>query len=99
MMEPPTRYTAMMTTMIRNFGTGREAVQLAAIMGISVIARKCPKMEDPAINMSVIMEVLKDPRKEATSIFELISLLTKARRKTATVPMVPASVGLKKPVI
>jgi hypothetical protein len=29
--------------------------------------------------MRVIMEVLKDPRKEATSILELISFLTNAR--------------------
>ena len=87
----------MMTIMIRVFEMGSAAAQSAVIMGISVMARKWPKIEDPAISIRAMIEVFNDPRNELTSILELISRRDKARRKTAIVPMVPASVGLKNP--
>lgn len=45
------------------------------------------------------MEVLNAPLKDPISMREFTSLRTRARRKIAKVPIVPASVGLKNPVI
>ena len=45
------------------------------------------------------MEVFNAPLKDLIIISLLTSLRTRARRNIATVPIVPDSVGLKKPVI
>ena len=63
------------------------------------MARKWPKIADPAISIRVMIEVFNAPLKDLMIIPELTSLRTRARRKIATVPIVPDSVGLKKPVI
>jgi len=40
---------------------GKSSAHFAAIIGISVIARKWPKIADPAISIRVIIEVFNAP--------------------------------------
>ena len=99
MIEPPSKYIIIITIIIAVFDRGSVDAHFAAIIGISVIARKWPKILDPAISIRTIIEVFNAPLKDFMIMVLLTSLRSKARRKIATVPIVPDSVGLKKPVI
>jgi len=52
---------AIIKSMTTKPGTGSAPAHFAAIIGISVMARKCPKMADPAISIRVIIEVSVRP--------------------------------------
>ena len=85
--------------MIPAGGIGRDEAQSAAMNGISVMARKCPKIEEPAMSIRVMMAVFREPLIDFLIISKLTSRRSRAMRNTATVPIVPASVGLKNPNI
>src|SRR5512135_1720156 len=72
-------------------------IQSAASMGIFVTARKCPRIVEPAISINTIQAVRRDSPTDFRNPFQLSSLLIRARRRTAKVPTLPASVGVKNP--
>lgn len=53
----------MITIIIAVFDKGRVDAHLAAIIGISVIARKWPKILDPAISIRTMIDVFNAPLK------------------------------------
>ena len=89
----------LMRIMIRNLLRGNAATQSDAIMGIFVTVRKCPKMVEPAMSMSTMQAVRKDSATDLKNPLSVRSFFRTDRRRTAKVPMLPASVGVKKPFI
>src|SRR4030042_616380 len=83
--------------MIRKGGRGSCPTQSSTNMGIFVTTRKCPRMVDPAISIKTMQAVRSDSATDLINPLKLMSLLTTDKRRTAKVPALPASVGVKKP--
>src|SRR4030042_3975862 len=66
-------------------------------MGIFVTAKKWPRMVEPAISIKTIQAVRRDSATDLINPSKLRSLLRTDKRRTAKVPALPASVGVKKP--
>ena len=60
---------------------GSPPAHFAAIMGISVMARKWPKIADPAISIRVMIEVFNAPLNDLIIMPELTSLRIRAKKK------------------
>ncbi len=74
-------------------------IQSAASMGILVTARKWPRIVEPTMSMSTMQAVRRDSWMDLTNPFQVRSFLRTDKRRTANVPTLPASVGVKKPFI
>jgi len=68
-------------------------------MGIFVTARKWPKRVDPAISIRTMQAVRKDSETDLMNPLKFMSFLKMDIRRTAPVPTLPASVGVKNPFI
>ena len=97
--EPPTRYTAMIITIIKEGCNGRLVIQSAATKGISVTARKWPRTVEPAMSKRTIQAVRNDSSIDLSKPLNVNSLLAAASAITAKVPILPASVGENHPHI
>src|SRR4030042_773770 len=86
-----------MRIMIRKGGKGSCPTQPAASIGIFVTTRKCPRMVEPAISIRTMQAVRSDSATDLINPSKLMSLLAMDKRRTANVPALPASVGVKKP--
>src|SRR4030042_453316 len=86
-----------MITMISSFERGSEVSQSAEICGMVVMAKKCARMAEHAMRKRTMTPFLNDSSMDLTKSLKVRPLLNKARIKTATVPMVPASVGVNSP--
>src|SRR4030042_2616917 len=86
-----------MRIMIRKGGKGSGSTQSAASIGVFVTTRKCPRMVEPAISIRTMQAVRSDSATDLINPSKLMSLLTTDKRRTANVPALPASVGVKKP--
>jgi len=61
MIEPAIKEMATIKSMTQNLGIGSAPAHFAAIIGISVMTRKCPKIADPVISIRAMMEVFHAP--------------------------------------
>src|SRR3990172_10665982 len=66
-------------------------------MGIFVTTRKWPRMVEPAISIKTMHAVRSDSATDLINPLKLMSFLAMDKRRTAKVPALPASVGVKKP--
>src|SRR5512135_3754460 len=72
-------------------------VKSAATIGILLTARKWPNTVEPAMSTRTMQAVFRDSPIDLIKFGQLISLLARDKRRTARVPILPASVGVKKP--
>src|SRR3972149_1675176 len=86
-----------MRIMTTKAGRGSCPTQYATKMGIFVTTRKWPKIVEPAISIKTMQAVRSDSATDLINPLKLRSLLTTDKRRTANVPALPASVGVKKP--
>src|SRR5271157_3190400 len=97
--DPPMRYMKeiMMTIMVG--GNGRDTIQSAASIGILVTAIKWPSIVELMTSGRTMHAVLTDSMIDLTYPLRSRALFSKVRRRTRHVPTLPASVGVKNPVM
>ena len=96
MKEPPMRYMSIMRIMTRFLWSDRPAIHSAAIMGISVIARKWPNTLDPARRARTIQPVRRDSSVDVMSFLKGRCSFATATNRTERVPTSPCLGWCKK---